>query len=434
LIETTFGEVVFSDGLKKLKNTLVDLGIQIDWDPERPKAEFTEIEDSSLIRLMRSFMTHVKSNSLSKEGIERRLTGDWTHLASERTKTFLELYWPIHEEWNRRLELGKYIDFEDMLVQAAIYIEEGKYKPEYDLILVDEFQDSSAARGRLIKALLIAKGKYALMVGDDWQSINRFTGADVSQMTKFHKEFGNGPTLVLSKTFRCSPTIAEISASFVSKNPEQIEKTVEAERVTPNLPIILVRTADPQDGVHQILKRIELENTKSTKASVFILGRYSFNEDWIPIRKYRNLDITFSTVHSSKGLEADYVVIVNCESGRHGFPSEIEDDPVLNLAMSTPDKFEFAEERRLFYVAITRARNQVFMVSRINRESMFVAELMSENSLTVVTLDTSSTEKRVVPSCPKCKKGLMNLRSGKYGKFLGCSRFPKCDSTMNLSD
>ena len=74
------------------------------------------------------------------------------------------------------------------------------------------------------------------------------------------------------------------------------------------------------------------------------------------------------------------------------------------------------------------------MVSRINRESMFVAELMSENSLTVVTLDTSSTEKRVVPSCPKCKKGLMNLRSGKYGKFLGCSRFPKCDSTMNLSD
>jgi DNA helicase-4 len=432
LIETTFGEVVFSNGLLTLKETLMDLGIQIDWNPERPKAEFTEIEDTSLIRLVRAFMTHVKSNSLTQVDIEKRLLGDWAHLASERTKTFLELYWPIHEEWNKRLSNGNYIDFEDMLVQAAFEIEEGRYRPEYDLILVDEFQDSSVARGRLMKALLMATNKYALMVGDDWQSINRFAGADVSQMTKFHEEFGEGPTLVLSKTYRCSPTIADLSTSFVGKNPEQIKKVVEAERINPNLPVILVRTVDPQDGVHQILKRIESEKGSSTKASVFILGRYNFNEDWIPHDKYRNLDIKFSTVHSSKGLEADYVVIVNCESGRHGFPSEIEDDPVLNLAMSTPDKFEFAEERRLFYVAITRARKQVFMVSRINRESMFIAELLSENLLNVVTLDNSSTQKNSVQSCPKCKKGIMNLRSGKYGKFLGCSRFPKCDSTMNL--
>lgn len=432
LIETTFGEVVFSNGLLTLKETLMDLGIQIDWNPERPKAEFTEIEDTSLIRLVRAFMTHVKSNSLTQVDIEKRLLGEWAHLASERTKTFLELYWPIHKEWNKRLSNGNYIDFEDMLVQAAFEIEEGRYRPEYDLILVDEFQDSSVARGRLIKALLMVTNKYALMVGDDWQSINRFAGADVSQMTKFHEEFGEGPTLVLSKTYRCSPTIADLSTSFVGKNPEQIKKVVEAERINPNLPVILVRTVDPQDGVHQILKRIESENVSSTNASVFILGRYNFNEDWIPHDKYRNLDIKFSTVHSSKGLEADYVVIVNCEYGRHGFPSEIEDDPVLNLAMSTPDKFEFAEERRLFYVAITRARKQVFMVSRINRESMFIAELLSENLLNVVTLDNSSTQKNSVQSCPKCKKGIMNLRSGKYGKFLGCSRFPKCDSTMNL--
>lgn len=432
LIETTFGEVVFSDGLMKLKNALVDLGVQIDWNPERPKAEFTEIEDSSLIRLIRAFMTHIKSNSLTQTDIENRLMGDWLHLASERTNTFLKLYWPIHEEWNRRLEDGNYIDFEDMLVQAAIEIESGRHKPEYDLILVDEFQDSSAARGRILKALLDSPNRYALMVGDDWQSINRFAGADVSQMTNFHKEFGVGPTLVLSKTYRCSPTIAGISTSFVSKNPEQIKKVVEAERTDPNLPVMLIRTVDAEDGVHQILKRIEMENTSSTKASVFILGRYNFNEDWIPNEKYRKLDITFSTVHSSKGLEADYVVIVNCESGRHGFPSEIEDDPVLNLAMSTPDKFEFAEERRLFYVAITRARKQVFMVSRTHRESMFVAELLSENLLSVVTLETPSYGKGSVQSCPRCKKGLMNLRSGRFGKFLGCSRFPKCDFTQNV--
>jgi DNA helicase-4 len=433
LIETTFGDVVFSDGLTRLKNQLISLGIEFDWNPDRPKAEFTEVQDASILTLIRSFMTHIKSNSLSREDVENRLTGEWKHLASERTNIFLSLFWPIHEEWNLRLEQTRSIDFEDMLISAAIQIENGSYTPEFDLILVDEFQDSSAARGRLINSLIKSRGKYVLAVGDDWQSINRFAGADLSQMTNYHRNFGNGPTLMLSRTYRCTQRIADVSSQFVSKNPEQIKKRVEAESKFQDFPVVLVRTLDQRAGVHDVLTKLADQIKSPEKASVFILGRYNFNEDWVPSRSYRNLDISFRTIHSSKGLEADYVVIVNCEAGRYGFPSEIEDDPVLNLAMSRPDKFEFAEERRLLYVGLTRARRQVFMVTRQGRDSIFAAELISDGLVNVVSSDFLEASESEIHTCSKCQKGIMNVRSGRYGKFLGCSRFPKCDHTMTFS-
>jgi DNA helicase-4 len=138
-------------------------------------------------------------------------------------------------------------------------------------------------------------------------------------------------------------------------------------------------------------------------------------------------------IHGSKGLEADYVVVVNLEFGRHGFPSEIEDDPILNLAMSELETFEHAEERRLLYVALTRAKKQAFLVTKKDRDSMFAVELMTDSLVDVVTLDLTTSEKFPVRTCTECKKGVMMKRSSKkYGPFLGCSRFPKCIHTAKI--
>lgn len=434
LIETTFGEVVFSNGLSKLKSELQELGIEFNWNPDRPKTPYTEIENGELIRLIRSFMSHVKSNSLSKEDIFDRLEGDWAHLHSDRTTLFLSIYWPIHEEWTNRLNQGGFIDFEDMLILAAEEVEGGNYVPEFDLILIDEFQDSSSARARLVNSLLQAKGKFVLAVGDDWQSINRFAGADISLMTNFHEIFGEGPTLPLSKTFRSTQIISDVAADFVTKNPEQLKKHVLSDVSGIDRPVTLIRTLDPQEGVLETLQHISREVAKEqqSKASVFILGRYGFNQDWVPCEKFENLSIGFRTIHSSKGLEADYVVIVNLEAGQHGFPSEIEDDPVLNLAMTKAETFEHAEERRLLYVGLTRAKRQAFLVTRQNRDSSFAVELMNNDQLNVISVDRKGAAGQKVLTCPKCRKGVLVRRAGKYGEFLGCNRFPKCANTSKI--
>ncbi len=434
LIETTFGGVVFGNGLTALEENLVRRGITMNWDPDRPKAAFTNIDDSEVIKLIRTFMSHVKSNSLTGAEIASRLQGKWSHLKSRRADLFLEIYWLIHQEWNRRLGAANAIDFEDMLIQAAHLVESEAHVPEYDLVLVDEFQDSSSARARLIKSLLQSKGRFILAVGDDWQSINRFAGADVSLMSNFHDYFGKGPTLRLSRTYRCTQTIADVATKFVTKNPRQITKQVLADEGRAGNPIILIRTLDAQNGVKDALRRI-LEDLKAngrTSGSVFILGRYNFNRDWAPNEDFPGLRIMYRTIHGSKGLEADYVVVVNLESGLHGFPSEIEDDPILNLAMSHLETFEYSEERRLLYVALTRAKNQVFLVTRQNRDSMFAVELMSDSLLEVVTLDAAMTKNPPIQTCKVCNKGVMVIRSGPYSKFLGCSRFPKCANKSSI--
>jgi len=428
LIETTFGEVVFANGLSHLKEKLTKHGVKLNWDPDRPKAAYTNIEDLEIIKLVRTFMAHVKSNSLSARDIASRLLGKWNHLKSDRTDLFLEIYWQIHTEWNNRLNAANAIDFEDMLIQAAIMVENNEHVPDYDLILVDEFQDSSSARARLVKSLLRLKGKFVLVVGDDWQSINRFAGADVSLMSKFHDSFGKGPTLHLSRTYRCTQTIADVATKFVTKNPDQIRKNVIADQTGQGNPIVLIRAGGEQQGVREALQRIskDVKARGSKKATVYILGRYNFNIDWVPNDDFPTLKITYRTVHGSKGLEAEYVILVNLEYGRYGFPSEIEDDPILNLAMSELETYEHAEERRLLYVALTRAKKQVFLVTRQDRDSMFAVELMFDSLIDVATLDSANSEKPPVQTCPKCHKGVMVIRSGPYSNFLGCNRFPKC--------
>ncbi len=160
--------------------------------------------------------------------------------------------------------------------------------------------------------------------------------------------------------------------------------------------------------------------------TVDVLGRYGFQRNLLPARLPSRLKVSFRTVHGAKGLEADYIVVPDMAAGTYGFPSTIADDPVLDVAMPAPESFPHAEERRLFYVALTRARRQVTLIAPPQRMSPFVIELLDSPHVTVTGNSDAPVE-----ICPKCGRGTMVERRGKFGPFLGCSTFPACKHTRD---
>lgn len=432
LIETTYGEVVYSDGLARLKTELENRGLKLTWNPNRPMKTYAEFQDKVLIGTISTFLSHVKSNGLQPEDLVERLQGDWKHLQGYRSELFLELFWKIFEKWNQDLRDTNSIDFDDMLGDAANLMERHNFVHEYDLILVDEFQDSSRMRGRVIKALLNKSGVYLLAVGDDWQSINRFAGAELSLMTSFHEFFGRGPTLQLTKTFRCNQVIASTATEFILKNPNQLRKVVESDNSESDNDVTLFRSPDETTGVEQALNLIDRKKIRKQSGitSVFVLGRYNHNLEWLPKKRFHDLDVRFQTIHASKGLEADYVVVVNVEAGTYGLPSEIEDDPIIELAMFKPEEFEHAEERRLLYVALTRARHGVILVTRKNKDSKFAIELALDERIRAFDVTKDGLLEIPIFKCKACKKGMMLQRSGNRGTFYECSRMPACSEKL----
>jgi DNA helicase-4 len=433
LVESTWADVMLGNGLSELQKDLTAVGLTFDWNPDRPIESAKPMGHEHLARFMRTFMTHVKSNALTPDDIDERLRSDLARLDGSRTRLFLDLYWQVHAEWQKRLEQEASIDFEDMLIQAAGHLERGEVDLGFEMILVDEFQDASRARARLVSGLLRSPGRFLLAVGDDWQSINRFAGADVSVTTDFASWFGSGPRLALTTTFRCPQPICDVATSFVSKNPNQIKKTMRSVQDPISPAVTVIRAEDAEEAVAAFLAGLSADVSHGTvqagpdgRVSVDILGRYRFQQDLVPHRPPENLDVRFRTVHGAKGLEADYIVIPGMTTGTNGFPSTIADDPILALAMPTPEEFPHAEERRLFYVALTRARRQVTIITSKNNISPFVLELLGSSEVFVPDEGEGS-----IKVCPSCGRGHLLPRTGRHGAFLGCSRFPGCEYTRN---
>ena len=431
LIETTWGDVVFGNGLETLEAALREHRIATDWNPDRPIKSGKIVTHEDLCRLIRTFMTHVKSGKLERADLQQRLETTHKAMSGGRTDIFLEIYWPIHDEWNRRLREENYVDFEDMLSIAADIAEQEHYESSYDLILVDEFQDASQARARLVRGLIQQPNTYLLAVGDDWQSVNRFAGADMSVMTHFHDWYGPGPKLELTTTFRCTQRICDVSSVFVRKNPTQLQKRVTSIHKGYAKPVEIIRHKDTREAISEFLSTLSADvesghiESATKSVSVDVLGRFRHDSELMPTKVPKNLKVTFRTAHSSKGLEADFVVIANGNSGLYGFPSGVTDDPILDLAMATADNFEHSEERRLFYVALTRARKQVVIITTPGNESQFVTELMTNHDVLVTKAD--GEEDVDIKVCPACQKGTLVEREGPHGKFLGCSQFPACE-------
>lgn len=435
LLETTMADLWTGKAFAYLEWELTLLGVKLDPNPDRVAPGRQPIESPRLVRTIRSFLTHVKSNRLSVRGLRARLEVGVAGQFRFRHEMFLDIFEKLWELWESRLRAERCIDFEDMLNMAADCLEQGRWNSPYELVMVDEFQDASQARARLVSALINKPGRHLFAVGDDWQSINRFTGADLAVMTDFEAKFGKAVTLKLETTFRCPQSLCDISSQFVLKNPKQLRKRVRSSTKDVENSVRIVCVSEEARILWAVEARVaEIASTHpggQKRIKVYILGRYKKDEAYKPQRfDASKVDVEFITVHSSKGLEADHVILPRITSETLGFPSRVIDDPVLQLAMPGGDGFEFAEERRLFYVALTRARQTVMLVTVASKESGFISELVRDHKLKVLNVDGSESANEI---CPKCEEGFMLLKSGRNGPFIGCSNFPRCKHSRKVA-
>ena len=329
---------------------------------------------------------------------------------------------PVFEAYQKELGSRDEIDFEDMLNDAAGLVRSGKFPSPYRWIVVDEYQDISRSRYSLLRALRDSSDARLFCVGDDWQSIYRFNGSDVGYILDFEKWWGPSEICRIETTYRFSGSILSESNSFMNRSPRQIRKNLRP-GIDRGSRLEVVDCDNRTEWGRWISKTIA---SIPKEEGVLILGRFRHDIvalensgfTWKPRlgeqsytvtdRRNPGRDIRFMTIHGSKGIQADHVFILNNVRGPYGFPDKRPEPPMIDLLLSGAGT-KTDEERRLFYVAITRARKATYVMTLRGLESEFVREL---NAFT----DSGGSV------CPQCG-GTLVLRNGPYGRFMGCSNY-----------
>lgn len=442
--------------LEHLQEMLLAHGYELH---ERPTAEvYKRLVDSEenkyITRLTQLICTFI--GNFKTQGFKTEKFADFkSNTKNVRTKLFLDICEVCYLEYQQALKEQHCIDFEDMINESAELIRKKQIEKErldYKYIIVDEYQDISRQRYNLIKELSILCDAKIMAVGDDWQSIYAFSGSILPLFTRFCEEVGYGQELKITRTYRNAQEIIDIAGTFVQKNSQQIKKELISPKRIDN-PVIISTYGEEKDktqkgGVYYNLG-VAIENAigeileyntvegKTKIQSILLIGRYGFdarnmcraqqfnyNEDNGNVYsvKYGNkVKLNFMTAHSSKGLTAENVIIINAKDETYGFPSKVDDDPVLNLVVSFDTSYNYAEERRLFYVALTRTKNRVFIVTPDKRPSEFIKELLSEpHNYPNVTLRGELKVDLKAPikaktTCPKCGYPMQFKYSKNYG-------------------
>ena len=415
LIEThswQYRKGVLESGLER---TLREQGVEFNPVPEEELVKKLSRERiSRLSSLLGTFLNHAKSSDLDHDEIIQ-LGKDQND--RDRTKCFLEIFKDVRDGYQALLEEENAVDFHDLINGAAEVIQRGEWENPFRYVLIDEFQDISNGRMNLARALK-KPGLAYFLVGDDWQSIYRFAGSYVGLIHQTEEHLGFTRRENLTKTFRFGDGILRPSTHFVQQNPEQTKRTMEAHTQDTDLGITVIPAELPETGLHQALREIE-EIRDEARESIIVLGRYRSSQNALSLRRVGPRNLEFNTVHSTKGQEADFVVVLDLKENRYGFPCKVDDDPLLTIVMPpTHGKpYPFAEERRLFYVALTRARKAVYLVTDPVKPSQFVRELL-KNCPEVKMRDGMR------PPCPACERGA--LVPSQTGDNLRCSNFPRC--------
>ena len=391
LLTTSSADFHYSDIREKLKTLLEKADVSIQ---EKTDAELYDMvlppnskHEKAFIRLVVTFVTLIKSSCKSVDEVLRQ-----TKNAGDERSTFIikNIFQPVYKRYIEELANINQIDFTDAILQATD-ICSSSHPVKFDYIIVDEFQDISVDRYNFLKALREGNPPARLYcVGDDWQSIYRFSGSDMALFNQFSDYFGQTEVNKIETTYRFGEPLVSLSSQFIQRNEAQIKKDIHPfnPQVKTELQFCDYERRDYCNVIGQLVASIPLDK------SVFLLGRYSFDDYYLSFM-YKSVKegnrffyiigdrkIEFLTVHKSKGLEADYVIILQCNKDTYGFPSLVSDDPVLNYVLTKSDQYPYGEERRLFYVAITRAKVKTYILYDRRFPSVFVDEFLHPEKIT----------------------------------------------------
>lgn len=460
----------YNDGrdlLEHLNEQLLEHGFKLE---ERSSKEVFEkivsTEENryiaNLVKLICTFIQNFKTNGYS---IDNFYTFKYK-TNNVRTRLFLDICEQCYHEYSKRLKEKNAIDFEDMINESSKIIKDQEIngnKLDFKYIIVDEYQDISRQRFNLTRELSNLCDAKIIAVGDDWQSIYAYAGSDITLFTHFKEAFGYGQELSITKTYRNAQEVIDIAGGFVQKNTAQIRKSLVSPKHIKD-PVVIETYTEEVDRkqfegkggkyfligktVENVIKNILVEKPDS---SILLLGRYGFDaynlgrsSDFIYDEKSGNLysktfadkPIEFMTVHRAKGLGYDNVIIINARNEVYGFPSQVQEDPVLKYVVKDDHSIEYAEERRLFYVALTRTKNRVYIVTPQEHPSEFVIELLKDYQNIKVNGDLvidDSTDSKLLNRCPICGYPLQLRYKKTYGlKLWICSNEPEiCDFMTN---
>ena len=297
----------------------------------------------------------------------------------------------IYFLYTNELKSQNLIDFNDMINLATKKINENIIKLKYKYIIIDEYQDTSYTRYELIKAIKNQTCSKIIAVGDDFQSIYKFTGCNLSLFTNFEKYFGYTKKIYIDKTYRNSQELISVAGKFILKNKNQIKKNLKSNKRR-NKPIKIIY--EDEHVLEELFDYLSKNNIKD----IMVLGRNNedikkylngniiINKDIITYKKNTNLNIRYLTVHKSKGLESECVIIINLEDRISGFPNKMKNNHVIDL-ISYKDEYPYAEERRLFYVALTRTLTDTYLIIPTSKCSIFVEEIIKDNKKYIEYID-----------------------------------------------
>lgn len=285
----------------------------------------------------------------------------------------IKLMAPLLKSWKAALKAEEAVDFSGLIHQAINVLEKGRFISPWKHILVDEFQDISPQRAALLAALRRQNSHTSLYaVGDDWQAIYRFSGAEMTLTTAFNQHFGEGDNCALDTTYRFNDRIGEIANGFVQQNPYQLRKPLNSLSKGDKKAVTLL--AD--DRLDDLLDK--LSGYVLPEQRILVLARYHhLRPDSLEkaATRWPKLNIDFMTIHASKGQQADYVIILGLQEGKEGFPAPARESIMEQALLPQPEDFPDAEERRLLYVALTRARHRVWLMFNKQEPSVFVDAL-----------------------------------------------------------
>ena len=388
LLETSSADFHYSIIRDKLRSILLKTGVPIENHTDEELYNMVLPKDSdkekAFIRLVVTFVNLLKGSCNSIDKVLMRVNDD-------RSRFIIQcIFRPVYERYVEVLKNIGQIDFTDAILWATELVNSTR-PVSFDYIIVDEFQDISIDRYYFLKALRDSNPPAKLYcVGDDWQSIYRFSGSDMALFNQFADYFGPTEINKIETTYRFGEPLVTLSSQFIQRNKAQISKKIHPFNTSRNTELCFYA----YERVHYCEFIAQLVTNIPSDKSIFLLGRYSFDDYYLSFT-FKSIQengkfyyvicdrkIEFLTVHKSKGLEADYVILLQCNKDTYGFPSKVNDDPVLNYVLTKSDQYPYGEERRLFYVAITRAKIKTMVLYDQRFPSLFVNEFLHPEKVT----------------------------------------------------